>query len=38
MAYIYRHITKDTNEVFYIGASSDRNYKRSKNKTNLIYA
>jgi len=34
MAYIYRHITKDTNEVFYIGASSDRNYKRSKNKSN----
>ena len=32
MAYIYRHIRKDTQEVFYIGIGSDKNYGRSKNK------
>lgn len=32
MAYLYRHIRKDKDEVFYIGIGSDDNYKRSKNK------
>jgi hypothetical protein len=30
MAYIYKHIRKDTKEVFYIGIGSDSNYKRAK--------
>lgn len=29
MAYIYRHIRKDKNEVFYIGIGSDNKYKRA---------
>jgi hypothetical protein len=29
MAYIYKHIRKDTNEVFYIGIGSDSAYKRA---------
>lgn len=29
MAYLYRHIRKDKNEVFYIGISSDKYYKRA---------
>jgi hypothetical protein len=30
MAYIYRHIRTDTNEVFYIGIGNDKSYKRAK--------
>lgn len=29
MAYLYRHIRLDTNEIFYIGIGSDINYKRA---------
>jgi hypothetical protein len=29
MAYIYRHLRLDKNEVFYIGIGSDKNYKRA---------
>ena len=29
MAYVYRHIRLDTNEVFYIGIGSDNTYKRA---------
>jgi hypothetical protein len=29
MAYVYKHIRKDTNEVFYIGIGSDDNYYRA---------
>lgn len=34
MGYLYRHIRKDTNEVFYIGVSckNDNRYKRAKEK------
>lgn len=32
MAYIYKHIRKDTNEVFYIGIGSDSSYKRAHSK------
>ena len=32
MAYIYKHIRKDTNEVFYIGIGSDSTYKRAYSK------
>lgn len=31
MAYLYKHIRKDTNEVFYIGISNDSDYSRAKN-------
>lgn len=36
MGYLYRHIRKDTNEVFYIGVSckNDNRYKRAKEKNN----
>lgn len=29
MAYVYQHIRLDTNEVFYVGIGSDKNYKRA---------
>lgn len=29
MAYLYRHIRKDKNEVFYVGIGSDKDYKRA---------
>lgn len=32
MAYLYRHIRLDKNEVFYIGIGSDENYKRAYSK------
>jgi hypothetical protein len=32
MAYLYRHIRLDTNEVFYIGIGSDSEYKRAYSK------
>jgi hypothetical protein len=32
MAYVYRHIRLDTNQPFYIGIGSDRNYSRSYTK------
>lgn len=32
MAYVYRHIRHDKNEPFYIGISSDKSYKRSREK------
>lgn len=32
MAYLYRHIRLDKNEVFYVGIGSDTNYSRSKAK------
>lgn len=31
-SYVYSHIRKDTNEVFYIGIGTGRNYYRSKEK------
>jgi len=31
--YVYRHIRKDTNQVFYIGIGSDDNYYRSRSKS-----
>lgn len=34
MAYVYRHIRLDTNQVFYIGIGSSNDYKRSKSKLN----
>lgn len=34
MAYLYRHIRLDKNEVFYIGIANDNDYKRSKIKAN----
>jgi len=34
MAYLYRHIRLDKNEVFYIGIANDYTYKRSKIKAN----
>jgi hypothetical protein len=34
MAYVYKHIRLDNNEVFYIGIGSDSNYKRAFNKIN----
>jgi hypothetical protein len=33
MAYIYKHIRKDTNEVFYIGIGSDLDYGRANSKS-----
>jgi hypothetical protein len=33
MAYVYRHIRLDTNQPFYIGISSDTNYKRAYTKS-----
>lgn len=33
MAYVYKHIRKDTNEVFYIGIGSDKNYNRANSKS-----
>lgn len=33
MAYVYKHTTLDTNQVFYIGIGSDSNYRRSKLKS-----
>lgn len=32
MAYVYRHIRLDNNEVFYIGIGSDKSYRRAKSK------
>ena len=32
MAYVYRHIRLDTNQVFYIGIGSSTDYKRAKSK------
>ena len=32
MAYVYRHIRLDKNEVFYIGIADDKEYKRSLSK------
>lgn len=32
MAYVYKHIRLDTNEIFYIGIGSDDTYRRSKTK------
>jgi hypothetical protein len=32
MAYVYRHIRLDTNQVFYIGIGTSANYKRAKSK------
>ena len=32
MAYIYRHIRKDNNNVFYIGIGNDNEYKRASDK------
>jgi len=32
MAYIYKHIRLDNNEIFYIGIGSDKNYKRAYQK------
>jgi hypothetical protein len=32
MAYVYKHITKDTNIIFYIGIGSDKKYKRANSK------
>jgi len=32
MAYVYRHIRLDTNQVFYIGIGSSPDYKRAKSK------
>jgi hypothetical protein len=29
MAYLYKHIRKDTNEVFYVGIGSDVDYSRA---------
>lgn len=34
MAYVYRHIRLDTNQVFYIGIGNDLKYQRSKSKYN----
>ena len=34
MAYVYRHIRLDKNEPFYIGIGNDKNYRRSKIKSN----
>jgi len=31
MAYVYQHIRKDKNNVFYIGIGSDKNYTRANN-------
>lgn len=33
MAYLYRHVRLDTNEVFYVGIGSDKNYNRAYRKT-----
>jgi hypothetical protein len=33
MAYTYKHIRKDTNEVFYIGIGSDKHYNRAHRKS-----
>jgi len=30
--YLYRHIRKDTNQVFYVGVGTGRNYERAKTK------
>lgn len=40
MAYVYKHIRKDTGDIFYIGiGKSDNNFKRahSKDKRNIIW-
>ena len=34
MAYVYRHVRLDTNQVFYIGIGSDSVHKRAKSKAN----
>lgn len=34
MAYVYRHTTLDTNEVFYIGIGLSKNYRRAYSKCN----
>jgi len=31
--YLYRHIRKDTNQVFYVGVGTGRNYERAKTKS-----
>ena len=33
-SYVYRHRRLDTNEIFYVGIGSDKNYKRAYNKIN----
>ena len=33
MAYVYKHLRKDTNEVFYIGIGNDESYKRANDIT-----
>jgi hypothetical protein len=39
MAYLYKHIRKDTNEVFYVGIGSDSDYSRAytKHKRNRFW-
>lgn len=37
MAYVYKHIRLDNDEVFYIGMSKDNNYKRSESKKHRNY-
>lgn len=39
MAYVYKHIRNDTNEVFYIGIGDDKNYNRAyqKRSRNLFW-
>ena len=32
MAYVYKHIRKDINEIFYIGIGNDKNYNRAYQK------
>jgi hypothetical protein len=34
MAYVYRHIRKDTNEIFYVGIGDDKNHNRAYQKRN----
>jgi hypothetical protein len=31
--YVYRHIRRDTDQVFYVGIGSDKNYYRSRTKS-----
>lgn len=33
MAYVYKHVRLDKNEIFYVGIGEGKNYSRSKNKT-----
>ena len=32
MAYVYKHIRLDNNEIFYVGIGNDNNYKRAYQK------